>query len=48
MAGEVGIYTRRNPDTVRGADVVFISKERLLRPTRGFLEVAPELVPVTD
>ena len=45
MTGEVGIYTRRNPDRVRGADVVFLSKERWLgRPPKGFLDVAPELV----
>jgi Uma2 family endonuclease len=44
MGGEVGIYTRRNPDRVRGADVVFISRERLPEPTGGFLEMAPELV----
>ena len=43
--GEVGIYTRRNPDRVRGADVVFVSRERLPeRPAKKFLEVAPELV----
>ena len=44
MTGEVGIYTRRNPDRVRGADIVFVSKERLPEPPKGFLEVAPELV----
>lgn len=44
MVGEVGIYIRRNPDRVRGADVVFISKERLPKPQGKFLEVAPELV----
>jgi Uma2 family endonuclease len=45
MTGEVGIYTRRKPDRVRGADVVFLSKERWPgRPPKGFLEVAPELV----
>jgi Uma2 family endonuclease len=44
MVGEVGIYTRRNPDRVRGADVVFISRERLAESPRGYLEVAPELV----
>ncbi|GIK43363.1 MAG: restriction endonuclease [Chloroflexota bacterium] len=45
LGGEVGIYTRRQPDRVRGADVAFISKNRSpRRPTRGFLEVAPELV----
>lgn len=43
--GEVGIYTRRNPDTVRGADVLFISNERYARKkSTGFLDVAPDLV----
>ena len=43
--GEVGIYTRRNPDTVRGADVLFISNERYVqRKSPGFLDVAPDLV----
>ena len=45
MVGEVGIYTERNPDTVRGADVLFISHERLENASlSGFLDVAPELV----
>jgi Uma2 family endonuclease len=45
LGGEVGIYIRRNPDRVRGADVAFISKQRLPhRPPTGFLEVVPELV----
>ncbi len=45
MGGEVGIYIRRNPDRVRGADIAFISKERLPNsPPKGFLEIAPELV----
>jgi len=45
LTGEVGIYTHRNPDTVRGADVLFISHERLARATPDrFLDVAPELV----
>lgn len=45
LVGEVGIYTGRDPDTVRGADIVFISQDRYAR--RGpsvFLDVAPELV----
>lgn len=43
---EVGIYTRRRPDTVRAADVVFISTERAARNAdpHGFFEVPPELV----
>lgn len=44
LGGETGIYIRRNPDRVRGADVVFISKEKLPNLPGGFLEVAPELV----
>ena len=44
MGGEVGIYTRRNPDSVRGADVVFISKERMPDRPKGFLEIALDLV----
>lgn len=43
---EVGIYTRRNPDTVRAADGAFISDERYAQPkqTHGFLDVAPDLI----
>jgi Uma2 family endonuclease len=46
VVGEVGIYTQRDPDTIRAADVVFISNERLARrqKTSGFLDVAPELI----
>lgn len=46
MTGEVGIYTRRNPDRVRGADVIFLSKETYARQPAesAFLQVAPELV----
>lgn len=44
-AGEVGIYTRRNPDTVRGADVLFISNERYARKqSASYLDVAPDLI----
>ena len=46
LTGEVGFYTRRAPDTVRGADIVYISTDRFERRTREltFLDVAPELV----
>ncbi len=45
MGGEVGIYTGRDPDTVRGADALFISHERYGRRGPGaFLDVVPELV----
>ena len=45
MAGEVGVFTARNPDTVRAADVLFLSHDRNARRERqeGFLDVAPEL-----
>lgn len=43
--GEVGIVIRRDPDTVRAADVLFISHERLGKSAAvGYLQVAPELV----
>jgi Uma2 family endonuclease len=43
--GEVGIYIKRNPDTVRAADVVFLTNERYAQKTKSaFLEVAPDLV----
>ncbi|MCL4267095.1 MAG: Uma2 family endonuclease [Anaerolineae bacterium] len=45
FVGEVGIFTERSPDTVRGADVSFISRQRApQRPRKGFLQIAPELV----
>jgi Uma2 family endonuclease len=45
QVGEVGIYIRRSPDTVRAADVLFISHRRLAQATPdSFLDVAPELV----
>ncbi len=43
--GEVGIYTHRRPDTVRGADVLYISKERAAELSgAAYLDVAPDLV----
>jgi Uma2 family endonuclease len=43
--GEVGIFIRRDPDTVRAADILFISRERLARcSSKSYLDVAPELV----
>lgn len=42
-SGEVGVYIRRRPDRIRAADVAFFSYRRLPQPSRGFLEVAPEL-----
>ncbi len=44
--GEVGVITERGPDTVRGADLVFISRERLARveSESAYLSTAPDLV----
>lgn len=43
--GEVGIYTQRNPDTIRAADVLFISHARYQQVNkRGFFDIPPELV----
>ena len=45
MGGEVGLYTGRDPDTVRAVDALFISHERYARQGPGaFLDIAPELV----
>lgn len=44
LSGEVGLYTRYEPDTVRGVDVIFISRQRLAAPKGKALQVAPELV----
>lgn len=44
-SGEVGSYIRRNPDTVRAADALYISNRRYEKLTSsGYLDVAPELV----
>jgi Uma2 family endonuclease len=45
LSGDVGIYIRRSPDTVRAPDVMFISHERYAQRQKGaYLTVAPELV----
>lgn len=46
LTGEVGLYTRRNPDRVRGADVLFVSHDTYARRSHAlaYLDVAPELV----
>lgn len=45
LSGEVGVYTGRDPDTVRGADVAYISNERLAQvQSHSYLDVAPELI----
>ena len=46
LTGEAGVIVARRPDTVRGADVAFISYQRLPRglSEHGFLKQPPELV----
>lgn len=45
LAGEVGLFTGRDPDTVRGAGVAFIWHERLAQvASDSFLDMAPELI----
>ncbi len=45
LGGEAGVYTARNPDTVRGMDVAFISHERMAQvQSTSYLDVAPELI----
>ncbi|MBM4423616.1 MAG: Uma2 family endonuclease [Chloroflexi bacterium] len=46
VVGEVGIYVQRDPDTIRAADVIFVSNERLAKrqKTSGYLDVAPDLI----
>lgn len=42
--GETGVYTRRNPDSIRGVDVAFVSRERQPERPTHFLQSAPELI----
>jgi Uma2 family endonuclease len=45
IGGEAGVYTHRNPDTVRGVNVAFISHERMAQvKSESYLDVAPELI----
>ncbi|SRR6266566_328796 len=45
LAGDAGFKLAANPDTVRGADVAFVRRERLPNPIPvGFPELAPDLV----
>jgi Uma2 family endonuclease len=46
FGAETGIFISRNPDTVRAADVAYISNDRLSRITDldKFLDVAPDLL----
>jgi len=43
FANDTGFITGQGPDTVRGADVSFWSKERLPEIPEGYIDVAPDL-----
>jgi len=42
--GEVGVLISKNPLRIRGADIVYISKERIKEKPKGILEIAPDLI----
>lgn len=44
LPGEVGIYTRHNPDRVRGADIAFLPRAQNETVPEGFLRTAPDMV----
>ena len=45
LSGEVGIYIRRQPDTIRAADAAYISSARYAQSrSESYLDVAPELI----
>ena len=46
VIGESGIYTERDPDTVRGVDLYFISHEHFAKrdKAKGYLTVAPDWI----
>jgi Uma2 family endonuclease len=44
VTSRVGFLSERDPDTVRGPDLAFWSRERLPEVPDGYIEVAPDLV----
>ncbi|RME11220.1 MAG: Uma2 family endonuclease, partial [Aquificota bacterium] len=42
--GEVGLVLKREPLTLRGVDIAYISRDRLRELPEGVLETPPELV----
>jgi Uma2 family endonuclease len=44
LAAETGFTLFRGPDTVRAPDIAFVRQERVPTETRGFPELAPDLV----
>ena len=46
VCGDSGVYTGRDPDTVRGVDLYYISNERFAKrdTTKNYLTVAPDWI----
>ncbi len=45
FGGETGVYTGRDPDTVRGVDLAYMSRARYAQvKSTSYLDVAPELI----
>ncbi len=44
VSNDTGFVTERDPDTVRGPDISFWTKERLPEVPDGYIEIAPDLV----
>lgn len=43
-SNDTGFITERDPDTVRGPDISFWSREKLPEVPAGYIEIAPDLV----
>jgi Uma2 family endonuclease len=43
-SNDTGFVTERGPDTVRGPDISYWSKERLLEVPVGYIEIAPDML----
>jgi Uma2 family endonuclease len=44
VCNDTGIVTERDPDSVRGPDISYWSKERLPEVPIGYIEVAPDML----
>jgi len=44
LVGEVGLITSKDPLTVRAADIVYISKDKLKEIPKGMIDIPPDLV----
>ncbi len=44
LVGEVGVLITKDPLRIRGADIVYISKEKLKSIEKGILKIPPDLI----